>query len=245
MRIFLSYRRDDTSGHAGRLYDALSRRLGEGNVFQDVAAIDPGVDFGDAIVRALDDCDAVLAVIGPAWVMARTPAGVRRLEQPDDYVRLELSTALARDARVIPVLVGGAEMPSSADLPEELRSLVDRQAVVLHDQSWQQDVDGLVARLRGQPTGAATTSDVGDLRCRRAGVDRHRRDGMAACARRRQRRERCERPHLPFVGADGSAAGEPARRRGRPPLRRGRAPPLRRGGGQLSPDWRPTPGSSS
>jgi hypothetical protein len=151
VRIFLSYRRDDTSGHAGRLYDALTHRLGAGNVFQDVAAIDPGVDFGDAIVRALDDCDAVLAVIGPAWVMASTPAGLRRLEQPDDYVRLELSTALARDARVIPVLVGGADVPSSADLPDELHSLVDRQAVVLHDQTWQQDVDGLVSRLRGQP----------------------------------------------------------------------------------------------
>jgi hypothetical protein len=153
VRIFLSYRRGETSGHAGRLYDTLSHRLGEGNVFQDVAAIDPGVHFGDAIVRALDDCDAVLAVIGPAWVSASTPAGLRRLDQPDDYVRLELSTALARDARVIPVLVGGASVPSSADLPDELHSLADRQAVVLHDQTWQQDVDGLVSRLRGQPPG--------------------------------------------------------------------------------------------
>jgi len=151
VRIFLSYRRDDTSGHAGRLYDGLSHRLGAGNVFQDVVAIDPGVDFGEAIVRALDNCDAVLAVIGPAWVTARTPAGLRRLEQPDDYVRLELSTALARGARVIPVLVGGADVPSSADLPDDMHSLADRQAVVLHDQTWQHDVDGLVSRLRGQP----------------------------------------------------------------------------------------------
>jgi len=150
VRIFLSYRRDDTSGHAGRLYDALSVRLGGGQVFQDVAAIEPGVDFGDAIVRALDNCDAVLAVIGPAWMTASTPSGLRRLEQSDDYVRLELATALAHDARVIPVLVGGAELPASADLPEDLRTLVDRQAVVLHDQSWRQDVDGLVSRLRGQ-----------------------------------------------------------------------------------------------
>ena len=151
VRIFLSYRRDDTSGHAGRLYDALSHRLGRGSVFHDVAAIDPGVDFGDAIVRALQDCDAVLAVIGPAWLHASTPAGVRRLDQPDDYVRLELSTALAADARVIPVLVAGANVPSSTDLPDELRALAGRQAVVLHDQTWQQDVDGLVSRLRGQP----------------------------------------------------------------------------------------------
>ena len=151
MRIFLSYRRDDTSGHAGRLYDALSHRLGRGSVFHDVAAIDPGADFGDAIAQALQDCDAVLAVIGPAWVNASTPAGLRRLDQPDDYVRLELSTALAADARVIPVLVAGANMPSSADLPDELRALAGRQAFVLHDQTWPQDVDGLVSRLRGQP----------------------------------------------------------------------------------------------
>ena len=151
MRIFVSYRRDDSSGHAGRLYDALSHRLGQGSVFHDVAAIDPGVDFGDAIVRALQDCDAVLAVIGPAWIDASTPAGGRRLDEPDDYVRIELSTALASDARVIPVLVAGANVPSSADLPEELRALAGRQAVVLHDQTWQQDVDGLVSRLRGEP----------------------------------------------------------------------------------------------
>ena len=151
MRIFLSYRRDDTSGHAGRLYDALSHRLGRGSVFQDVAAIDPGVDFGDAIVRALQDCDAVLAVIGPAWIDASTPAGVRRLDEPDDYVRLELSTALAADARVIPVLVAGANVPSTTELPDELRALAGRQAIVLHDQTWQQDVDVLVSRLRGEP----------------------------------------------------------------------------------------------
>ena len=218
MRIFLSYRRDDTSGHAGRLYDALSLRLGGGHVFQDVAAIDPGVDFGDAIVRALDDCDAVLAVIGPAWVTASTPAGLRRLEQSDDYVRLELSTALARDARVIPVLVGGAELPSSADLPDELAPLVDRQAVVLHDQSWQQDVDGLVSRLRGQPPARRPHRTLAICGAVALAVDRHRRGGMAARGRRRRRRERCERPHLPFVGANCSGAGDPARRRGRPSL---------------------------
>jgi hypothetical protein len=132
VRIFLSYRRDDTSGHAGRLYDALSRRLGRGSVFHDVDAIDPGADFGDAIVRTLQDCDAVLAVIGPAWMGARTPAGVRRLDETGDYVRLEFSTALAAEARVIPVLVAGANLPSSTDLPDELRALAgrrDRRAV--------------------------------------------------------------------------------------------------------------------
>jgi hypothetical protein len=93
----------------------------------------------------------VLAVIGLAWVTASTPSGVRGLDQADDHVRLELGTALARDARVIPVLVGRAAMPSRADLPDALQGLADRQAIVLHDETWQQDVDGLLSRLRGPP----------------------------------------------------------------------------------------------
>jgi len=149
VRIFLSYRRDETSGHSGRLFDALSQRLGRRNVFQDVTGIEPGVDFTEAITRALDECDAVLAVIGPGWSTAATLDGQRRLDEADDYVRLELATALARDTRVIPVLVGGAPLPTRADLPVDLQGLAERQAVVLHDETWPQDVDGLVARLRG------------------------------------------------------------------------------------------------
>ena len=93
MRIFHSYRRDDASGHAGRLYDALSHRLGRGSVFHDVAAIDPGVDFGDAIVRALQDCDAVLAVIGPAW------PGWMRAHQPACVASISPTTTSGSSSR--------------------------------------------------------------------------------------------------------------------------------------------------
>jgi hypothetical protein len=151
MQIFLSYRRGDVAGHAGRLADALRQRLGARSVFQDVTAIAPGQDFTAALDHALDDSDVVLAVIGPGWLTAATPQGTPRLLEADDYVRLELARALNRTVRVIPVLVGGASLPAATDLPDELRGLVQRQAVVLHDETWHQDVEGLVRSLRGEP----------------------------------------------------------------------------------------------
>jgi hypothetical protein len=153
MRIFLSYRREDSSAWAGRLHDALSARFGERNIFQDVTAVGPGEDFTAAIHRALGAADATLAVIGPSWLTVAGPDGHRRLDEPDDYVRAELSAALARDAPVIPVLVGGAVMPTAVDLPEDLESLAQRQAVALRDTTWRQDVDGLVQALRGEQPG--------------------------------------------------------------------------------------------
>jgi hypothetical protein len=154
MRIFLSYRREDSSAWAGRLHDSLATRFGERNIFQDVVAVGPGEDFTAAIDRALGDADATLVVIGPTWLTAAAPGGVRRLDEPDDYVRAELSAALAREAPVVPVLVGGAEMPSASDLPAGLGPLAQRQAVTLRDTTWRQDVDGLVQSLRGeQPAG--------------------------------------------------------------------------------------------
>lgn len=151
VRVFLSYRRGDVGGYAGRLTDALLPHLGARNVFHDVSTIAPGQDFTEAIDRSLDDSDAVLAVIGPGWLTASTPDGSRRLSQAGDYVRLEVGRALRRGMRVIPVLVGGAALPAAADLPNELQGLAQRQAVVLHDETWHQDVDGLVRSLRGEP----------------------------------------------------------------------------------------------
>jgi hypothetical protein len=150
MRVFLSYRRGDVGGYAGRLSDALRERLGAKSVFQDVAAIAPGQDFMAAIDRALDESDAVLAVIGPNWLTASTPQGAARLFEAGDVVRVEVARALGRDARVVPILVGGAVMPTAAQLPDDLQGLAQRQAVVVHDESWHQDVDSMVRSLRGQ-----------------------------------------------------------------------------------------------
>ena len=150
MRIFLSYRREDSAAWAGRLHDALATRFGERSIFQDVVAVQPGEDFTDAIDRALSQSEAALVVIGPRWLTVTDVEGARRLEQPDDFVRTELIAALAHQLRVIPVLVGGATMPSAAQLPSGLEPLAQRQAVALRDTTWHQDLDSLLRALRGE-----------------------------------------------------------------------------------------------
>ena len=149
MRIFLSYRREDSSAWAGRLRDALSARFGEDNIFQDVVAVQPGQNFTDAVDAALSRSDATLAVIGPRWLTAAGVDGAPRLADESDYVRSELVAALASTTSVIPVLVGGAAMPTAARLPDELKPLALLQAVTLRDESWRRDVDDLIRALGG------------------------------------------------------------------------------------------------
>jgi hypothetical protein len=109
--IFISYRRQETRHLAGRLYDRLAARFGLDQVFMDVATIEPGVDFAEAIDQAVGACRVLLAVIGSHWLTAADDAGQRRLDHPDDLVRLEVEAALARNVRVIPILVDDAVMP--------------------------------------------------------------------------------------------------------------------------------------
>jgi hypothetical protein len=156
VRVFLSYRRGDAGGYAGRLTDGLLQRLGPKSVFQDVTAISPGQDYTVVIDRALADSDAALAVIGPGWLTAVTPQGTRRLLEDDDYVHLEVARALRRGIRVIPVLVGGAQLPEAAELPDDLQGLAQRQALELHNETWHHDVDGLVRSLHGELAGPAS-----------------------------------------------------------------------------------------
>jgi hypothetical protein len=148
--VFLSYRREDSSPWAGRLRDSLASRVGDHSIFHDVSAVRAGENFTEAIDRALSKSDVALIVIGPRWLMATDAAGVVRLTQPSDYVRTELASALSRDLRVVPVLVGGASMPDASDMPEELAALALRQAVTLHDETWHEDVEGLWQALRGE-----------------------------------------------------------------------------------------------
>jgi hypothetical protein len=150
VRVFVSYRRSDVGGHAGRLSDALVDRLGPENVFHDVTAIAAGRDFTIEIDRALASSDAVLAVIGPGWLRATTADGRARLSQPDDFVRRELIQALGSTIPVVPVLVGGAALPSASELPAELAALARRQAVVIRDEAFHSDVDLLLQSLRGE-----------------------------------------------------------------------------------------------
>lgn len=158
--IFISYRRGDSAGHSGRLFDALQRRFGAERLFRDLEDLEPGVNFPEALGRALSQCDVMLAMIGPTWASASGSSG-RRLEQKDDFVRLEVATGLARnDVRVIPVLVNGATMPLAVDLPEDLKALQARNAFELSDSRWDYDVNRLgdtLAKLLKIPEPLAAT----------------------------------------------------------------------------------------
>ena len=149
--LFLSYRRDDSAGYAGRLRESLERRLGRGHVFRDVDGIGPGQDFVVAIDSRLSECRALIALIGREWLSAADMSQRRRLDQPDDYVRLEIAAALSRpNVLVVPVLVEGMTMPRAEDLPEAIRTLSRRQAISLHDETWDADVDRLLEALPGR-----------------------------------------------------------------------------------------------
>ncbi len=137
--IFICYRRDDSAANAGRLSDALCDRFGRNSVFMDIDTIEPGVDFIEEIERAVGHCDVLIALIGPHWLDA-TDARGRRLDNPRDLVRLEIETALGRKIRVIPALIGGAEMPQPDELPDALATLARRNALELSDRRFRTDV---------------------------------------------------------------------------------------------------------
>ena len=145
-RVFISYRRDDAAGYAGRLEEALERRLGRGSVFRDVLDIAPGADFVEAIRQRLAGADVVLVLIGPRWA-GGDGSGTRRIDDAQDFVRLEVQVALEGQARVIPVLLPGARMPGEAELPEPLKPLARRNALSLGDGSWDADVARLADGL--------------------------------------------------------------------------------------------------
>ena len=159
-KVFISYRRADSATFAGRIYDRLIARFGKKNVFKDVDDIPPGVDFADYIQVSLRECAVALALIGREWLTARTDTGARRLDDPADFVRIEIETAFALGLTVIPVLVDGASMPASAEeLPEALRRLARINAVVVrNDPDFNRDMERLLAALeRAMPAPAGAT----------------------------------------------------------------------------------------
>jgi len=146
--IFLNYRRDDSMGMAGRLYDRLAQAFGQENLFMDVDHIPAGVDFVDYLNSQVAACEVFISVIGPSWLDARNEQGDRRLHVPDDFVTIEIAAALARDIRVIPVLIDGARMPKAGDLPEPLKPLVRRHAVNLRHDHFGRDAEALIEKIR-------------------------------------------------------------------------------------------------
>ena len=146
-RIFISYRREDAAGDAGRLADHLYRRFGKERVFVDVDTIDPGTDFVEVLSESLKQTAAVLVVIGARWTSLLDERGMRRLDSPKDFVRLEVEVSLSRKIPVVPVLVQGARMPKAQDLPASLAPLVNRQAVTLDHHEFHDDAERLCDRL--------------------------------------------------------------------------------------------------
>jgi|SRR5829696_653023 len=146
-RIFISYRREETAYPAGWLYDRLTDRFAKGQVFKDIDSIELGDDFVQVITTAVGSCDVLLALIGDRWLTVADEDGRRRLDSPDDFVRLELEAALARNVRVIPILVEGARMPRAAELPPSLAGLVRRQALELSPARFDSDSGRLLKVL--------------------------------------------------------------------------------------------------
>ena len=145
--IFVCYRREDSSGDAGRLFDKLVIHFGKDRIFMDIVKIEPGEDFDEAIERAVSSCQIFIVIIGRHWLTA-SDGNIRRLDNPKDFVRAEIAAAVKRDIRIIPVLVQGASMPQAEDLPEELTKLTRKNAHVLNDRSWQYDVEKLIDTLK-------------------------------------------------------------------------------------------------
>ncbi len=146
-RIFISYRREETGYPAGWLFERLAEHFGESQVFKDVDSIQLGDDFVEVITAAVGSCDVLLALIGDRWLTITGEDGRRRLDNPHDYVRLEIEAALKRNIRVIPILVEGARMPRTGEVPRSLAKLVRRQALELSPSRFKSDTGRLLRVL--------------------------------------------------------------------------------------------------
>ena len=146
-KIFISYRRQDSSGYVIGIYDRLKNEFNEEDIFRDLDTIEFGVDFVEVLENAVQQCDILLAIIGPHWLTISDANGRKRLDNPNDFVRLEIATALERKIRVIPVLVGGATMPYADELPDNLKSLARRNALPIDDRDFHAHLDRLIRAL--------------------------------------------------------------------------------------------------
>jgi hypothetical protein len=158
--IFISYRREDTSGYAGRLFDRLSAHFGAARIFMDIDTIKPGVDFVTVIDNAVASCAVLLALIGHDWLSITDRSGKRRLEDPHDFNRLEIESGLKEATTVIPVLVQGTPMPAAEQLPGSMAEFARRNAIELSDARWDYDVQRLISAIEeivGKPAPAPET----------------------------------------------------------------------------------------
>jgi hypothetical protein len=146
--IFISYRRDDSGGMAGRLHDRMAETFGKNKLFMDVDNIPVGRDFEEYLRSQVAACDAMLAVIGPKWLDVKDDTGQRRLDNPEDFVRAEIAAALARNIPLIPVLIDGARVPKASDLPDPLKPLARRQGFEVRHANFGRDAGALAEKLQ-------------------------------------------------------------------------------------------------
>ena len=158
--IFISYRRGDSEGQARALSLELANYIGDKAVFMDVDSIALGRDFRQSLHDSLESCEALLALIGPSWLDSKDAAGKRRLDDPSDFVRQEIATALKRNIPVTPVLLQRAQMPAEQSLPDDLKELAFRNGFELSHTRWRSDVREMVQKL-GLGSAAAAPSESG------------------------------------------------------------------------------------
>ena len=168
--IFISYRRQDSEIISGRIYDWLSREFGRGGeVFKDVNHIPPGVDFRKHLAEVVGTCRLLIAIIGDKWLNATDEESQRRLDHPDDFVRIEIEAALQRNIPVFPVLIANTVMPKKKDLPKSLEELAYRSALRLrNDPDFERDMGMMIEALKAelkrldrQPAAPGTTARGG------------------------------------------------------------------------------------
>src|SRR5262245_4749574 len=148
-KVFISYRRDDSAGYAGRVRDRLERALGRNLLCMDVDGIPLGTNLSKVLHEEVARCDVPLAMVGPNWPDARDEHGNGRLHDANDFVRVEIAAALQRNIPLIPVLLEGARIPKATELPEDLKELALRNGMEIRHASFQDDMNRLIRGLRG------------------------------------------------------------------------------------------------
>jgi hypothetical protein len=158
LKVFISYRRDDSAGHAGRVHDRLQQEFGRDFLFMDVDSIPLGANFAKVLGEEVAKCDVLLAMIGPGWFDAHDENGNRRLENANDFVRIEVGAALKRGIPVIPILLDGAQVPKASQLPDDLKELALRNGLDVRHASFAEDMQRLIRRLKGAPQQPASVT---------------------------------------------------------------------------------------